>query len=119
MGEEQLGKALETIDVVIILFGVPWKPSMTYDDLFNINAGIVKNLCTPIAKYCPKALVNMISNSINSTVPIASKVFKKVGTYDEKKLFGVTTLDVVYPNTFYARKVGEPFYKMMLTIKEK
>ncbi|GKE13663.1 malate dehydrogenase, mitochondrial, partial [Tanacetum coccineum] len=88
MGEENLGKALEGADVVIIPAGVPRKPGMTRDDLFNINAGIVKGLCTAIAKYCPHALVNMISNPVNSTVPIAAEVFKKAGTYDEKRLFG-------------------------------
>lgn len=46
----------------------------------------------------------MISNPVNSTVPIAAEVFKKAGTYDEKKLFGVTTLDVVRAKTFYAGK---------------
>ncbi|KVI02240.1 Lactate dehydrogenase/glycoside hydrolase, family 4, C-terminal [Cynara cardunculus var. scolymus] len=46
MGEENLGKALEGADVVIIPAG---------------------------------ALVNMISNPVNSTVPIASEVFKKAG----------------------------------------
>ncbi|XP_076930642.1 malate dehydrogenase, mitochondrial [Bidens hawaiensis] len=107
-GEENLGKALEGADIVIIPAGVPRKPGMTRDDLFNINAGIVKGLCTAIAKYCPHALVNMISNPVNSTVPIASEVFKKAGTYDEKKLFGVTTLDVVRAKTFYAGKAKLP-----------
>ncbi|RWR80711.1 malate dehydrogenase 1, mitochondrial-like protein [Cinnamomum micranthum f. kanehirae] len=46
----------------------------------------------------------MISNPVNSTVPIAAEVFKKAGIYDEKKLFGVTTLDVVHAKTFYAGK---------------
>jgi len=105
-GEDQLGKALEGSDVVIIPAGVPRKPGMTRDDLFNINAGIVKSLCTAIAKYCPNALVNMISNPVNSTVPIAAEVFKKAGTYDEKRLFGVTTLDVVRAKTFYAGKAN-------------
>jgi malate dehydrogenase len=50
----------------------------------------------------------MISNPVNSTVPIAAEVFKKVGTYDEKKLFGVTTLDVVRAKTFYAGKANLP-----------
>ncbi|GKA77568.1 malate dehydrogenase, mitochondrial [Tanacetum coccineum] len=108
MGEENLGKALEGADVVIIPAGVPRKPGMTRDDLFNINAGIVKGLCTAIAKYCPHALVNMISNPVNSTVPIAAEVFKKAGTYDEKRLFGVTTLDVVRAKTFYAGKAKVP-----------
>lgn len=53
MGDENLAKALEGADLVIIPAGVPRKPGMTRDDLFNINAGIVKNLCTAIAKYCP------------------------------------------------------------------
>ncbi|GAB2278010.1 hypothetical protein Dimus_012710 [Dionaea muscipula] len=108
VGEEQLGQALEGSDVVIIPAGVPRKPGMTRDDLFNINAGIVKSLCTAIAKYCPNALVNMISNPVNSTVPIAAEVFKKAGRYDEKKLFGVTTLDVVRAKTFYAGKAKVP-----------
>lgn len=104
MGDDQLGQALEGSDVVIIPAGVPRKPGMTRDDLFNINAGIVKGLCTAISKYCPNALVNMISNPVNSTVPIAAEVFMKAGTYNEKKLFGVTTLDVVRAKTFYAGK---------------
>jgi malate dehydrogenase len=48
----------------------------------------------------------MISNPVNSTVPIAAEVFKKASTYDAKKLFGVTTLDVVRARTFYAAKKG-------------
>lgn len=101
-GEDQLGQALEGSDIVIIPAGVPRKPGMTRDDLFAINAGIVKSLCEAIAKYCPNALVNMISNPVNSTVPIAAEVFKSKGVYDERKLFGVTTLDVVRAKTFYA-----------------
>ncbi|GER29181.1 malate dehydrogenase [Striga asiatica] len=104
--EEQLGQALEGSDVVIIPAGVPRKPGMTRDDLFKINAGIVKSLCEAIAKYCPNALVNMISNPVNSTVPIAAEVFKSKGVYDERRLFGVTTLDVVRAKTFYAGKAN-------------
>ena len=79
---------------------------MTRDDLFSINAGIVKELCVAISQYCPTAIVNIISNPVNSTVPIAAEVFKKAGTYDPKKLFGVTTLDVVRADTFVAELKG-------------
>ncbi|XP_047954783.1 malate dehydrogenase 1, mitochondrial-like [Salvia hispanica] len=105
-GEDQLGAALEGSDLVIIPAGVPRKPGMTRDDLFEINAGIVKSLSEAIAKYCPNALVNMISNPVNSTVPIAAEVFKSKGVYDERRLFGVTTLDVVRARTFYAGKAN-------------
>ncbi|ONK74512.1 uncharacterized protein A4U43_C03F7140 [Asparagus officinalis] len=87
-----------------ILF--PRKPGMTRDDLFNINAGIVRTLCEGIAKCCPNAIVNLISNPVNSTVPIAAEVFKKAGTYNPNRLLGVTTLDIVRANTFVAEVLG-------------
>lgn len=49
MGEDQLGQALEGANLVIIPASVLRKPGMTRDDPFNINAGIVKSLCTTIA----------------------------------------------------------------------
>jgi malate dehydrogenase len=79
---------------------------MTRDDLFNINAGIVQKLCESIAKVCPRAVVNIISNPVNSTVPIAAEVFKRAGTWDPRKLLGVTTLDVVRANTFVVRRIA-------------
>lgn len=48
--------------------GVPRKPGMTRDDLFNVNAGIVATLVEAIAKHCPTAWVAIISNPVNSTV---------------------------------------------------
>nr|AKQ06189.1 glyoxysomal malate dehydrogenase [Momordica charantia] len=106
LGQQQLEAALTGMDLVIIPAGVPRKPGMTRDDLFKINAGIVKTLCEGIAKCCPKAIVNLISNPVNSTVPIAAEVFKKAGTFDPKRLLGVTMLDVVRANTFVAEVLG-------------
>jgi malate dehydrogenase len=106
LGQQQLEEALTGMDLVIIPAGVPRKPGMTRDDLFNINAGIVKTLCEGIAKCCPRTVVNLISNPVNSTVPIAAEVFKKAGTYDPKRLLGVTMLDVVRANTFVAEVLG-------------
>jgi len=103
-GPEELGAALTGVDLVIIPAGIPRKPGMTRDDLFNINAGIVKSLIEAVAENCPKALINIISNPVNSTVPIAAEVLKAKGVYDPAKLFGVTTLDVVRANTFVAEK---------------
>ena len=80
---------------------------MTRDDLFKINAGIVKGLIEGIAQYCPKAFILVISNPVNSTVPIAAEVLKKAGVFDPKRLFGVTTLDVVRAETFVQDITGE------------
>jgi malate dehydrogenase len=104
--KEDLAAALAGVDLVIIPAGVPRKPGMTRDDLFGINAGIVKTLIEGCATSCPKAMIAIISNPVNSTVPIASEVLKKHGVYNPKKLIGVTTLDIVRSNTFVGEKLG-------------
>lgn len=106
VGAEELKSALEGCEVVVIPAGVPRKPGMTRDDLFNTNASIVRDLADSAAKYCPKALIAIISNPVNSTVPIASEVFKKNGVYDPNRIFGVTTLDVVRANAFVSDAKG-------------
>ncbi|KAF2669296.1 malate dehydrogenase-like protein [Microthyrium microscopicum] len=100
-------EAFTGADIIIIPAGVPRKPGMTRDDLFKINAGIVKGLITAVAETCPKAFILIISNPVNSTVPIAAEVLKAKGVFDPKRLFGVTTLDVVRAETFVAGIVGE------------
>ena len=99
-GQDQLKDALKGCDVVVIPAGVPRKPGMTRDDLFNTNASIVKNLATGIAEHCPQAHTLVISNPVNSTVPIVAETFKRHGTYNPRRLFGVTSLDVVRANRF-------------------
>nr|XP_014424077.1 malate dehydrogenase, mitochondrial [Pelodiscus sinensis] len=79
---------------------------MTRDDLFNTNATIVANLTTACAKHCPEAMICIIANPVNSTIPITSEVFKKHGVYNPNKIFGVTTLDIVRANTFVAELKG-------------
>merc|ERR1712158_333078 len=87
-GPDQLADCLTGMDVVIIPAGVPRKPGMTRDDLFNTNAW-----------------VGIISNPVNSTVPIACEVYKKLGVTQDK-IFGVTTLDIVRSQAFVAEKNG-------------
>lgn len=108
-GPDGLKAALTGTEVVVIPAGVPRKPGMTRDDLFNTNAGIVKSLAEAVVKYAPKAHVLIISNPVNSTVPIAAEVFKKAGTFDAARLYGVSTLDVVRASTFVSElKASDP-----------
>lgn len=100
-------QALKGTDLVIIPAGVPRKPGMTRDDLFNINAGIIRDLVGNIAKTSPNATILIISNPVNSTVPIAAEVLKKFGVFNPKKLFGVTTLDSVRAETFLGQILNE------------
>lgn len=47
-------------------------------------------------------MVAIISNPVNSTVPIFAEQMKVRGCYDPRKIFGVCTLDLVRANTFIA-----------------
>ncbi|VVA26414.1 PREDICTED: malate dehydrogenase [Prunus dulcis] len=84
-------------------------PMMTCDDLFNINANIVKKFVEAVADNCPKALIHIISNSMNSTVSFVVKEnnlkpinvdvpIQNAGTevVEEKGGVGSATLSMVY-----------------------
>jgi malate dehydrogenase len=59
------------------------------------NASIVRDLASAVARVAPTAHVLVISNPVNSTVPIVASTLEKAGVFDPARLFGVTTLDVV------------------------
>lgn len=48
----------------------------------------------------------MVTNPVNSTVPVAAQALRKAGAFDPKRLFGVTTLDVVRASTFASDALG-------------
>lgn len=98
--------ALKGTNLVVIPAGVPRKPGMTRADLFNINASIIRDLVANIAKTAPDAAILIISNPVNATVPIAAEVLKKLGVFNPRKLFGVTTLDSVRAETFLGELIN-------------
>jgi malate dehydrogenase len=71
------------------------------------NADVIADLLSSVAKYCPTAFVCIITNPVNSTVPIAVEVLKKAGVFNPRKIFGVTTLDIIRASTFVAHALGE------------
>ena len=103
---EDPSPALVSADIVLISAGVARKPGMDRSDLFSINAGIVKNLVSACADNCPKALIGIITNPVNTTVAIAAGILKQKGVYDPARLFGITTLDIIRSNTFVAEVNG-------------
>lgn len=115
-GMEEIAPALSGSKVVVIPAGVPRKPGMTRDDLFNTNASIVMGLADACAQSCPDAMFLVISNPVNSTVPIFAETLKKHGVYNPRKLFGVTTLDVVRANAFVAENQGTDVLSTNITV---
>lgn len=86
----------------VLLSRLPNVSSLNYTSAFQTNASIICDLAKTIAKVAPTAHVLVVTNPENSTVPIVAEVFKKAGVYNPKKLYGVTTLDVIRANTFLA-----------------
>jgi malate dehydrogenase len=105
-GDEGLVKAVSGASVVVIPAGMARKPGMDRSDLFKFNANIVKGLVEAVAKYSPSACIAIITNPVNTMVPLAAEVLKKAGCYDPKRLFGVTMLDTLRAETFWAEATG-------------
>lgn len=102
---DQLQECLTGCHLVLVPAGLPRKPGMTRDDLFNVNAGIAKGLVEACAKYCPNAVVALIVNPVNSIVPAMAELYKKKGL-NPLNIVGVTTLDVVRANKFVSEITG-------------
>ncbi len=94
--------ALQGARVVLICAGMARKPGMDRSDLFNVNAGIVRVLMEQVARICPQALIAIITNPVNTMIPIAAAILEKAGVYNKNKLFGVTTLDTIRASAFVA-----------------
>ncbi|PCH41673.1 malate dehydrogenase [Wolfiporia cocos MD-104 SS10] len=103
---DKLDEALDGAEVIVVPAGVPRKPGMTRDDLFATNASVLRDLATTAARVAPKANLLIITNPVNSLVPIASRVYEKAGVYDPRRIFGVSTLDVVRATRFLAGLTG-------------
>jgi len=101
-GPDELADCVKDVDIIIVPAGLPRKPGMTRDDLFNTNASIIRDLADCASKVNPNAIFAIITNPVNSTLPIASEVYKKNNAYNPCKLFGVTTLDISRANRFIA-----------------
>jgi len=104
--KEFMEEALTGCSLVLIPAGMPRKPGQTRDDLFKINADIAKGIVEACATYCPKAILAMVVNPVNSVVPAMAKLYEKKGL-DPMQIVGVTTLDCVRANKFVSELTGK------------
>lgn len=135
LGPDELAEAVRDAKVIVIPAGLAQKPGMTRDDLFGSNAKIMLNLAKVCAQTAPNAMLAIISNPVNSLVPLTCEVYhrllssstgqqaaakqagqqqpqQKSGEKSEgktgfhecfRRIFGVTTLDVVRSSTLSAQ----------------
>lgn len=100
-GKDELSAALLGADVVIVVAGRTMQGNERREDLFHFNAGIIMDLCRKMIDACPKAFLAIVTNPVNSLVPLAVETFKNEKVKDaEKRVFGVTTLDLTRASVF-------------------
>ncbi|XP_030765731.1 malate dehydrogenase, mitochondrial-like [Sitophilus oryzae] len=100
------GSTLKGADIIVVPAGMPRKPGMKREDLFNTNAQVVYDVAKGMAEHSPDAILIIITNPINAVVPIACEVLKDAGKLNPRKIFGCSTLDSVRTNTFVAGIIG-------------
>jgi malate dehydrogenase len=66
--------AAQDSSIVVITSGLARKPGMSRDDLLAKNVQIVKDVSEKVAKYCPQAIIIVVSNPLDAMVYVASKV---------------------------------------------
>ncbi|OKL64326.1 hypothetical protein UA08_00895 [Talaromyces atroroseus] len=75
-------------------------------DITQTNASIIRDIFQEVAAACPDAFCCVVTNPVNSTVPVAAETLKQAGVFEPTRLFGVTTLEVVRASTFAAQALG-------------
>ena len=61
-------------DVVVITAGLPRKPGMSRMDLLEVNAKIVKDVTTEIARHSPDADIINVTNPLDHMTTLAAEV---------------------------------------------
>jgi len=90
-------------DVVIVTAGVARKPGMSRDDLVHTNAGIVRSVCENIRKFCPDAVVIVLSNPVDAMTYVA---YRTLG-FPKNRVIGQSgVLDTARYCTFIAQELN-------------
>jgi len=65
---------LKDADIVVITAGVPRKPGQSREELVDINAGIVKDICQNVKEHAPNSILIVVSNPLDAMLTVAQKV---------------------------------------------
>nr|KAF7439094.1 hypothetical protein H0235_001485 [Vespula pensylvanica] len=104
--KESLTQTLQDAKVVVLVAGKNLKYESTPTELLESNAEILSDLLPNVIRSCPRAMLAIAMQPINSLIPVAVEMYKKAGIYEYKRIFGVNTLDCVRANSFVAKMVN-------------
>jgi malate dehydrogenase len=90
-------------DVIVMTAGVPRKPGQSREELININAGIVRDICQNVKTNAPDAVLIVVSNPLDAMVYVAKQV---TGFPRERVIGSAGILDSARFRTNIAMAVG-------------
>lgn len=76
---------MKDCDIVVITAGVPRKGDMTRADLLMINAKIMKNVLSDVAKHSPDAIIICVSNPLD----VMTYVIHKMTGWERNRIIGM------------------------------
>ena len=91
---------------MIVTAGIPQTPSVPKGYLFCKNAEIVYDLAQCCCEVCPKALIGVLTDPVNSIVPLICEVQKRNKCYEEKRVFGIIASHMNRASTFVAERMS-------------
>lgn len=94
-----LKSALSNCNIVMIAAGKRRKYDMKMTDLFNCNAETISRIIFMVLKYCPDALIGILTSPVSALIPLVNKIMEKEDRGDWRRVFGVTTIDVIRSKT--------------------
>jgi malate dehydrogenase len=86
-------------NLVVVTAGLPRKPGMSRDDLLDVNAKIMTQVCENIRREAPNAMVIIVSNPLDAMCHVALQVTG----FPHQRVFGMAgVLDAARFRTFIA-----------------
>lgn len=90
-------------DVIVMTAGLPRKPGMSRDDLFNKNLEIVESCIGRAAKESPEAVIVMVTNPLDTMCEVA----RRVSGFPRERVIGMAgILDSARMRAFIALELG-------------
>ncbi|XP_063374969.1 malate dehydrogenase-like [Cydia amplana] len=106
LGEATMKQALDGSDLILLVGGLLKTPGMSDEACLDANTEFVKTVSSQIGRLSRMPFVGVVAEPINSLVPMAAELMRNEGTFDGRKLFGVTTIDWMRARTLYGARHG-------------
>lgn len=109
--------ALHDANVVLVCSGASFDPLRADRDIaLATTAPAATPVMAAIAASKCTAAIGVVSSPVNALVPYCAELLKREGRFDPRKLFGVTTLDVIRARRLVAEATGKNPYDINIPV---